>query len=126
MTDTRHAADELEGRDLDEAVAEEVLGWRYLEMESYGDVHRGWNPDRQSPPEPPEEVPHYSIEISEAWRIYKVGLDRGWWNGIISNHEFGECYVVLAGAEIEYIATAKTEALAICRAALKSVREEET
>lgn len=112
-TTERKPVEELEGRELDEAIQREVFSDRVIKGRVVTPVE---DADGVS-------VPHYSLKIPEAWRVYQIGCKRGWWNGIITNLEFGECYVVKAGREIEYIATAKTESLAICRAALKVVRE---
>lgn len=117
----RTPVDELEGRELDCAVAEEVMGLRICHdpgCAAWGGLHEF---------DEGEEIPHYSTDIAAAWevvdRMKEVGRFpeiRFGYDGWYAIHHEGDHHCghpcVKAGA------TESTPPEAICRAALKAVR----
>lgn len=119
--------DELQaGPELDALVAFQVMGWKFGHGDDVGPVWTGpngeWPPMDHAPPP-------YSTEIQWAWQVVeklvkeKLYVDVG--NGKNPSGPYWVCRIDEADPEGERIwqAYAKTPALAICLAALKSVGE---
>lgn len=107
------------GRELDERIAEKVMGWTvelvvsspHTAFEEWRD-EKGW---RYGPNPPP-----YSSEIAEAWRVAErfdeVDLHKGP-HGWLCRLERGDDEAVQHGEALR----AETAPIAICRAALLAV-----
>lgn len=131
---------ELEGRELDAAVAVEVMDWKEVESkeEGYG-LRRGEPNLAGDPPGPVEDrdLPSYSSDMSHAWKVLEavndqhlpagdslaliptIDADGGdWAAGLV-----GE-YKVFGVALDRCTAQHDDPSVAICRAALRTVREE--
>ena len=121
--------DKLEsGRELDDLVAEKVMGYRIPVQESL--IGNEWSP-----------IPHYSTDIAAAWQVIEkltsqnAGPDKACIEAIINTPKYpgwptyvrdGEeehqdewCVEWVDGIDTIDVAFGKTAPLAICRAALK-------
>lgn len=107
------------GREMDALIAERVMGrdvllgsdWYFPSPYGFGG-HKS--------------VPHYSTDIGNAWEVVdEMQAARNYWayTGSLSSY----CYAMFAGhqSQHEYRAEADKMPLAICRAALLAVMEEE-
>lgn len=139
MTDV----EELEGRELDAAVASEVMGFEWIAA-SHGKckllVPSVWGEKGYVPKERCQDwhrhVPTYSTSISAAWevvdeirprrdekgRIIEPGFDI-----TIFSNEQGIWYCAMRKSDDSLLVskTGENAPLAICRAVLKAVRSEE-
>ena len=140
------SVDELTGRELDAAVAEEVMGWSDVN----GDEQHFMAPARRpsfgvtSVPPPLTgvalhgsrvRVPHYSTDIAAAWEVVERIGELGY--GVVANTTGkvgeGQWRVAFMGLDFQFFdevhmpdpdkwAWADTFPLAVCEAALKAVR----
>lgn len=109
----------VEGRELDAAVAEHVMGWRDIKVRMFPGAlcTLGGNPPGKSWP---DMVPDYSTDIAAAWRV----VERLPWPVALTNVVDGEwectvlCYDGGETHDNDETATARTAPEAICRAAL--------
>lgn len=129
-----------EGREMDRTIAEQVIGWRWM------DVISG-RPPIMMPPEqwerykpefqqsawvkdydgnPPERLPRFSTEIADAWLVVEKMGER--FDISISRASFGEgerrYECVIEKMDTDHMLAfyiAETAQLAICRAALKAI-----
>jgi hypothetical protein len=139
----------LTGRELDAAIAVEVMGWRRHETRfepcGSGGIIGCWNCSLSccSPPWTSETVdgfcgrgpdirssnlPHYSTDIAAAWQMmddmfpssYFIEIDNGWRE--VNGERASGWNVRIVGPGFDVEAFAETLSLAMCRAALKAVR----
>lgn len=98
------------GRELDALIAEKVMGWTYDEV-------LGWNsPDGKLTGQPCPRA--YSTDIAAAWAVVVkfTGVAR------VEFHQAEGWWIELGNGYDSASATAPTAPLAICLAALKTVR----
>jgi len=123
---TREEIMRLEGRELDAAVAEHVMGWTNVIYSDITAAPKGVRPDGL-----PDAVPHYSEDIAAAWQVVERLTAMGYQFELafVPRYE-PEPWLALffvpprrpAPASSAFAATA---AEAICRAALLAVCGEE-
>jgi hypothetical protein len=122
---------ELTGRELDAAVAEKVIGATNVGWDDNGYTNalvgelpygfstrnQGWLPGRQ-------RIPHYSTDIAAAWEVVEKVADRFWCR--VETGGSGP-WVTFGKRGYESItwedSLSPTVPEAICRAALRAVRE---
>jgi hypothetical protein len=108
------------GRELNELVAEKVMGWRYVTFPDGAMPHvKHWHG-------PNDEclLPDFSGSINAAWQLVEKLIEAGWNVGVDKYARTSPCVEVNiwnAGND-EVIQLADTAPLAICLAALKTVR----
>lgn len=104
------------GRELDALVAKDVMGWHKLDgnwkdniwEKADGHIKGDWHP---------------SEDISAAWEVVTKIRSMGWGVDISWFHEFIYCALHKPDSVIIKQANAETAPLAICRAALLAVME---
>lgn len=113
------------GRELDALVAEKVMGWTGIKpyLKSVGQheflTYVGWF---QEDGLPKVEIPHYSTDIAEAWKVVeKFKGDRD----IRIDSDFDGGYWVYPSPVFNKPIHAKTAPHAICLAALNIVNQKE-
>lgn len=128
MSETVKPVEEMSGRELDAAVAREVMGWWsvYYDDETFTDEWSGRPGDKHAAR---AWVPPYSTNIAAAWEVvdelvhrfhtvvkgpFHVGSD--WFAG------FTPVGVTGWNGRPDHKASGSTAPLAICRAALLAVR----
>ena len=117
----------LEGRELDEAVAQHVMGWKIIEAKDLPRNHWPW---RKADGEYTYALPAYSTDLYAAWEVvekmreYNMAFHaKGWIKTSGVEVRFSDWYAENGGnGKIAY-AIASTPERAICRAALRGVIE---
>ena len=115
----------LEGRELDAAVAEHVMGW-----ERYGPPGFEYLGNPRTDPETDPDwsrVPRYSTDIAAAWQVVELMRERGWTMRLYEWQKGGStaCFFRHNGRLEEHWASGRNPAEAISRAALLAVCGEE-
>lgn len=116
---TREEIMRLEGRELDAAVVERVMGWESIRW--VNGIPVGEQPD--IPFEHEYVVPEYSTDIAEAWRVIERIWDLGWY--VDMGHYEDEWEVAFYNGLQRYEDCGWPPAAVICRAALLAVCGEE-
>lgn len=118
---------ELEGRELDEAVAESVMGWKPIEKDGLPRNHWPW---RKSDGEYTYALPAYSFDLYAAWDVKERMREhdmsfhaKGWLKTSDVEVRFSDWYAANGGNGKIVYAIASSLPLAICRAALRAVAE---
>ena len=105
------------GRDLDEEIAERVLGWQRPTRE-----FQPWDMMPKEHPGcclcTPFEVPHFSTEMAAAWRVVDAFASKGWYVEVQHVDTHRDKWRAHFGA---WSVATDTAPLAICRAALAAV-----
>lgn len=111
--------EDLCGRELDRAVAREVMGWEYIDR----GIGKGWHPPGENLP---DDVPRYSTDIATAWRVVgRLNVLGCYVSAASTTDGRGFCSVgpndTWVGEDIVKTGPNPVPE-AICRAALKAVR----
>jgi hypothetical protein len=117
------------GPKLDALIAENVMGWKRQENIAWRTPHVYLYVDHNGHIRLPEEVPHYSTDISAAWQVVEAIERRGWFVEVgLCNAEYGPkkrawCQVGVYGDNGAYVGEAyeDTAPLATCLAALRAI-----
>jgi len=129
---TREDVLSLSGRELDAAVAERVMGWKWQEHGSGGTRRRLlWSPDgkcgcrrweNDGQEEILDDLPHYSTDIAAAWEVVEWMHEFGvqMWAGYDSD---GNPFAAYNDGDCHPYLSADTVPQAICRLALMAVSE---
>ena len=113
---TREEIERLEGRELDAAVAEHVMGlsvsngrvFSHYEEDEFGEVSAVW-----------VRVPRYCSDIAAAWQVIERMWDLGWY--VDMGHYEDEWEVAFYNGLQRYEDCGWPPAAVICRAALLAV-----
>jgi hypothetical protein len=112
-------------RELDEAVAEQVMGWTIIKRSQLSRNHWPW---RRPDGEFTYALPAFSVDLYAAWEIvdrmrqFHLSFQaKGWINSQDVEVRFSDWYAANGGNGIVVYAIASSFPLAICRAALKAI-----
>ena len=111
------------GRELDAAVAEEVMGLRDVKTVPLKYQGKARQPGLCHGPQH-DTVPHYSTDIEAAWEVVERVVNLGWLPTLGRGWSCGRgawCFEIVKGKDDLERAMADSAPEAICLAALKAV-----